>query len=75
MRGLSTRDLLAIGDNWNDLPMLRLAGYPVLMANAPEDLKVLAREKGWTIAPSNDEDGVAAAIENALAGELTGAEI
>ncbi len=70
-RGLSTGDLLAIGDNWNDVPMLRLAGHSVLMANAPADLKELAWESGWTLAPSNDEDGVAVSIEGALAGELT----
>jgi HAD superfamily hydrolase (TIGR01484 family) len=74
LRGLSHSDALAIGDNWNDFPMLRLAGYPVLMANAPEDLKAVARENGWTIAPSNDEDGVAVTIEAALAGELIALE-
>lgn len=66
-RGLAPSDILAIGDNWNDAPMLRLAGRAVLMSNAPEDLKALARASGWTIAPSNDEDGVAVAIEAALA--------
>ena len=70
LRGLSASDILAIGDNWNDVPMLRLAGRSVLMSNAPDDLQALARESGWTLAPSNDEDGVAIAIEAALAGEL-----
>jgi hydroxymethylpyrimidine pyrophosphatase-like HAD family hydrolase len=67
MRGLTGEDVLAIGDNWNDLPMLRFAGKAVLMANAPADLLTLARAGGWTIAPSNDEDGVAVAIEAAFA--------
>jgi len=67
LRGVSARDILAIGDNWNDVPMLRLAGHAVLMANAPDDLKTLARASGWTLAPSNDHDGVAVAIEEALA--------
>ena len=66
LRGVSTEDILAIGDNWNDVPMLRLAGQAVLMSNAPEDLKVVAKVAGWPIAASNDEDGVAIAIENAL---------
>jgi hydroxymethylpyrimidine pyrophosphatase-like HAD family hydrolase len=70
LRGISTSDILAIGDNWNDLPMLRLAGSAVLMANAPDDLKALAREHGWILAPSNDEDGVGVAIEQALAPSL-----
>jgi len=38
----------------------------VLMANAPEDLQTLARERGWTVGLSNDEDGVAIAIESAI---------
>jgi hydroxymethylpyrimidine pyrophosphatase-like HAD family hydrolase len=66
LRGLAPSDVLAIGDNWNDLPMLRLAGRSVLMANAPEDLKLLAHQNGWQLVPSNDHDGVAIAIEAAL---------
>jgi hydroxymethylpyrimidine pyrophosphatase-like HAD family hydrolase len=66
LRGLSMRDVLAIGDNWNDLPMLQHAGRAVLMANAPAELHTLARRHGWTIAPTNDEHGVAVAIESAL---------
>jgi hydroxymethylpyrimidine pyrophosphatase-like HAD family hydrolase len=66
MRGISMQEVLAIGDNWNDLPMLETAGRAVLMSNAPEQLKELAGERGWTIGPSNDEDGVAVAIEAAL---------
>jgi Cof subfamily protein (haloacid dehalogenase superfamily) len=67
LRGINPTDILAIGDNWNDLAMLRLAGQSVLMSNAPADLLALAHTSGWTIAPSNDEDGVAVAIEAALA--------
>jgi hypothetical protein len=70
LRGCTAADVLAIGDNWNDLPMLKAAGRAVLMANAPEDLKRLAGEHGWVLAPSNDEDGVAVAIEAALSGGL-----
>ena len=66
-RGCTLNDVLAIGDNWNDLPMLRAAGHAVLMSNAPEGLHELARAHGWTIGPSNNEDGVAEAIEAALA--------
>ena len=68
LRGISTQDILAIGDNWNDVAMLRLAGQAALMANAPDDLKSLAHTSGWTIVPSNNEDGVAVAIESALTG-------
>ena len=67
VRGCTMDDVLAIGDNWNDLPMLLAAGHAVLMRNAPEELHELARIHGWTIGSSNDEDGVAEAIEAALA--------
>lgn len=67
LRGLTPADILAIGDNWNDVAMLRLAGHAALMSNAPDDLKALAATSGWTLTPSNDEDGVAIAIEAALA--------
>ncbi|WP_158786075.1 HAD-IIB family hydrolase [Granulicella sp. L46] len=66
LRGLTPTDILAIGDNWNDVAMLRLAGQATLMSNAPDDLKALASTSGWTIVPSNDEDGVAVAIESVL---------
>jgi hydroxymethylpyrimidine pyrophosphatase-like HAD family hydrolase len=66
IRGISMRDVLAIGDNWNDLPMLRSAGHTALMANAPAELHALARRHDWLIVPSNDDDGVAVAIEAAL---------
>jgi hydroxymethylpyrimidine pyrophosphatase-like HAD family hydrolase len=67
LRGIAVEDIVAIGDNWNDVPMLRLAGHAVLMSNAPEDLKALAQASGWHIAPTNDHDGVAVVIESALA--------
>lgn len=64
--GICAAEVLAIGDNWNDLPMLEFAGHAVVMANAPEDLHAFARTRGWTLGLSNDEDGVAHAIEDAL---------
>ena len=66
LRGLTPPDILAIGDNWNDVAMLRLAGHAALMSNAPDDLKALASTSGWTLVPSNNEDGVAVAIESVL---------
>jgi hypothetical protein len=67
LRGVTTEEIVAIGDNWNDVPMLRLAGHAVLMSNAPSDLQALARGSGWQIAPTNDQDGVAVAMDEALA--------
>jgi len=66
LRGLTMHDVLAIGDNWNDLPMLQAAGHTALMANAPAELHALARQHNWTTVPTNDEDGVAIAIEASL---------
>jgi hydroxymethylpyrimidine pyrophosphatase-like HAD family hydrolase len=65
-RGIDAAEMLAIGDNWNDVSMLETAGRAVVMDNAPEELKAIARSKGWSIARSNREDGVADVIESAL---------
>ncbi len=56
-----TRDeVMAVGDNHNDVEMLEYAGTPVAVANAEPRVLELARVN---ITGSNDEDGVAAAIE------------
>jgi len=59
-------EMMAIGDNWNDVSMLEVAGRATLMENAPEDLKAVAAERGWVIGGHHDADGVAEAIEAAL---------
>jgi hydroxymethylpyrimidine pyrophosphatase-like HAD family hydrolase len=64
---IDATQILAIGDNWNDVSMLEIAGSAVLMANAPPDLKLYAASLGWRIGLSNRADGVAEAIESALA--------
>lgn len=69
LRGVQATEILAIGDNWNDVPMFQAAGRAAVMANAPADLRELADQRGWAVAPSNDEDGVAAVIEAVLAGD------
>jgi Cof subfamily protein (haloacid dehalogenase superfamily) len=58
-RGWSRDDVMAIGDNLNDLEMLQFAGLPVVMGNSVPELKTL----GWRETLSNDQGGVAAAIE------------
>jgi Cof subfamily protein (haloacid dehalogenase superfamily) len=58
-RGVAPEEILAIGDNHNDLEMLSFAGVPVVMENSVPELK----QRGWHITGSNDQDGVAAAIE------------
>ena len=66
-RGLAPEEVLAIGDNWNDLEMLEFAGRAVVVANGAPDLVELARGRRWEIAPANDEDGVAQVVEGLLA--------
>jgi hypothetical protein len=67
-RGVARESILAIGDNWNDLKMLESAGRPFVMRNGAPELVELARQRGWEIAPANDEDGVAQVLESVLAG-------
>jgi hypothetical protein len=58
-------EVMAIGDNLNDLEMLEFAGLPIVMGNSVRELKTL----GWRETGTNDEAGVAAAIcAYALAG-------
>ncbi|MBQ8081144.1 MAG: HAD family phosphatase [Clostridia bacterium] len=52
-------DVMVLGDEENDLPMLTLAGYGVAMGNAPDHVKQQAR---YVTAPF-EEDGIARAIE------------
>ena len=61
-RGIDRSEVMAIGDNYNDIEMLTFAGHPVIMQNASEDLK----QNGWTVTLHCDEHGVAAAIDQAL---------
>jgi Cof subfamily protein (haloacid dehalogenase superfamily) len=57
-RGYAPSEVMAIGDNHNDLEMLRFAGVPVVMGNSVPELKAF----GWHETLSNDDSGVAAAI-------------
>lgn len=70
-RGISPAQVMAIGDNMNDVEMLEWSGRPVVMANAAEGLLALARQRGWPLAASNAEEGAAQAIVSALHGANT----
>jgi hypothetical protein len=80
--GIQREEIMAVGDNYNDVEMLNYAGKPVLMGNAPAELLERAKGSGWEITGTNDEDGVAHSILGALrrnrllgyedAGELVG---
>ena len=56
---ISTDEMMAVGDSPNDIAMLLECGLPVAVGNAEEEVKAVARY----IARSNDEDGVADAVE------------
>jgi Cof subfamily protein (haloacid dehalogenase superfamily) len=66
-RGLERNQVMAIGDNYNDIEMLEFAGVPVIMGNACDELK----QNGWMVTRSNNESGVAAAIEQLILGNAT----
>jgi len=61
-QGVSRDQIMAIGDNYNDLEMLEFAGLPVVMGNASQDLK----QNGWKVTGSNADSGVAQALEEVL---------
>ncbi len=56
--GLTRDQVMAVGDNFNDLEMLEFAGTPVVMANAAEDLK----RPGWHVTQHQDDGGLAQAV-------------
>lgn len=56
--GIPREEIIAVGDDTIDLPMLQWAGLGVAMGNAPDTVKSAA---DW-VAPTNEEDGVAAVI-------------
>jgi Cof subfamily protein (haloacid dehalogenase superfamily) len=66
--GLRSENVMAMGDNFNDLEMLEYAGTPVIMGNAAPEL--LENEE-YSQTLSNDEDGVALAIEKYILSPAT----
>jgi Cof subfamily protein (haloacid dehalogenase superfamily) len=61
-RGFRREEVMAIGDNHNDVEMLEFAGHPVIMGNACEEL----RGRGWNVTSGNDRCGVAAALAEVI---------
>lgn len=57
--GITREEMIAMGDGYNDLSMIKYAGLGIAMGNAQEPVKAAADY----IAPSNDEDGVVIAVE------------
>ena len=60
-------DCIAIGDSFNDLPMLRACGLAIAMGGAPPEVRAAADH----VVPSVDEDGLATAIEEIVMPLLT----
>ncbi|WP_199247740.1 Cof-type HAD-IIB family hydrolase [[Phormidium] sp. ETS-05] len=65
--GITAAEVMAIGDNYNDLEMLEYAGLSVAMGNAPEAVQAKAH---W-VAPSVEAHGAAAAIAEFLLSKST----
>src|SRR5690625_2164074 len=60
--GISPSEMMVVGDSYNDISMMKIAGHAVAMGNAPEEIK----EYCHVVTESNDNDGVAKAIEAVL---------
>ena len=63
--GIRREEVIACGDGYNDLSMIRFAGLGVAMANAAEGI----RQKADFITLSNEEDGVAHVVERFILSE------
>ena len=57
--GIAQEEVMAIGDSFNDLEMIKYAGVGVAMGNARQEIK----EQADIVTTTNEEDGVAEAIE------------
>lgn len=69
--GIDPSEVMAIGDQGNDLSMIRGAGVGVAMGNAPDEIK---REANY-VTDTVDEDGAAKAIEKFVLGNMPLAEV
>jgi hypothetical protein len=61
--GIADEDICAVGDDVNDIPMIRAAGLGVAMGNALESVKAAADR----IAPGHDDDGLVQVVDWLLA--------
>lgn len=56
---INKNEIIAIGDNYNDLSMIKYAGLGIAMGNSPQEIK----DESDYVTYSNEEDGVCKAIE------------
>ena len=71
MEGIKTDEIVVFGDGVADVTMLQLADLGIAMGNAPDSVKRCADY----VTLSNNEDGVAVAVENAFLAEVRESEI
>ena len=64
--GITPDEIVCIGDEENDISMFEAIGHPWAMGNAIDKIKALAEK----VLPTNDEDGVAFAINEILGGNI-----
>jgi Cof subfamily protein (haloacid dehalogenase superfamily) len=60
--GVMPENVMVFGDDYNDVGLFRVCGYPIAMGNAIDELKKSAKY----VTESNDDDGVAVALEKLL---------
>ena len=65
-KGVSTGEMMVVGDSFNDISMMKIAGYAVAMGNAPKEIKQFCH----TVTDTNENHGVAKAIEAVLADKI-----
>jgi hypothetical protein len=62
--GIEREDVIAVGDNWNDLEMIEAAGLGVAMGHAPAGVRARADH----VCGTSEEEGVRQVIEQFLLG-------
>ena len=60
--GICPKQMIVAGDSFNDLPMLEVAGYRIVMDSAPPEVKAVANY----VAPPVERDGLAVAIDEVV---------
>ena len=68
---ITPEEIIVIGDGVCDVSMIQFAGLGIAMGNAQDSVKVCAD----VVTASNEEDGVALAVEKAILSEIRPAEI
>lgn len=63
--GIEMSDVIAVGDSWNDVPLLQAAGFGIAMGSGPPELKAVAH----AVVADVEHDGVAKAIDDYVLAE------